>query len=76
MTHASARGDFGGRGGLRGVVVDGLFEVFDAIADGFAEHRQFSRSKDHQHDNHNNDQMPRLQDAYTHFGSPGRTIQP
>src|SRR5947207_619464 len=48
------------------VAGDGLLEVTHAVADGLAQHRQFPGSKDHQHDHHDHDEVPRLQNAYAH----------
>src|SRR5438105_1035303 len=48
-------------------VVDRLFEVAHAVADGFAQLRQFAWSEDNQNDDEDDDQMPRLQYAHRVF---------
>jgi hypothetical protein len=48
-------------GAVRGwFVADRLFEVSQTIADSFAELRQLAWSEDHQHDDQDDDEVPRL----------------
>src|SRR3954451_13302839 len=46
------------------IVLDGVFEVPDGLADRAAEAAQFAGAEDDQDDHEDDDEMPRLQDAH------------
>src|SRR5438105_13018382 len=64
-TAAHARRELGFS--FSGRVVDRLFEVAHAVADGFAQLRQFAWSADNENDDEDDDQMPRRQYAHRVF---------